>query len=91
MLDIIELAREKGKVEGKVEGKAEGLQKGRRESAQEMVLDTIIDLFGNLPVEMIEKVKSITHFEILKMIHRQALKCKDIEQFRDILNQSMTS
>ncbi len=94
MLDFIELAREKGweegKLEGKVEGKAEGLKKGR-ESAQEMVLDTIFDVFGNLPVEIIDKVKSITHFDILKMIHRQALKCKDIEQFRDILNQSTTS
>jgi len=82
MLDIIELAREKGE--------EAGLQKGR-ESAQEMVLDTIFDLFGNLPIDMIEKVKSITHFEILKMIHRQALKCKDIEQFQDFLNQSLTS
>ena len=87
MLDIIELAEEKGMEKGE----AKGLQKGRRESAQEMVLDTIFDLFVNLPVEMIEKVKSITHFELLKMIHRQALKCKDIEQFRKILNHTMTS
>jgi len=99
MLDIIELAEEKGmekgmekgRKKGREEGREEGLQKGRQESAQEMVLDTIFDVFGNLPVEMIEKVKSITHFDILKMIHRQALKCKDIEQFRDILNQSTTS
>ncbi len=82
MLDIIELAEEKGE--------AKGLQKGR-ESAQEMVLDTIYDLFGNLPIEMIEKVKSITHIELLKRIHRQALKCKDIEQFKEILNQSIAS
>jgi len=75
MLDIIELAEEKGMKKGE----EKGWKKGR-----EMVLDTIYDLFGNLPVEMIEKVKSILHFEIIKMIHRQALKCKDIEQFRDI-------
>ncbi len=74
-LDIFELAEEKG----------------RQESAQEMVLDTIFDLFGKLPVEIIEKVKSVTHFDILKRIHRHALKCKDIEQFRDILNQSTIS
>ncbi len=73
MLDIIELAMEKGEKEG-------------RESAQEMVLDTIFELFGNLPTDMIDKVKSISHLEILKRIHRQALKCRDIEQFQDILN-----
>ena len=87
MLDIIELAREKGWEEGK----EEGLKKGRRESAQEMVLDTIFDLFGNMPIDMIDKVKSVTHFDLLKTIHRQALKCKDIEQFRDALNQTVTS
>ncbi len=81
MLDIIELAREKGKEEGK----EEGLKKGR-ESMQELILDTIFDSFGNLPSDMIEKVKSISHLEILKRILGQAIKCKDIKQFQDILN-----
>ena len=90
MLDIIELAREKGEQIGLKKGEEVGLKKGR-ESAQEMVLDTIFALFGNLPIDMIEKVKSIYHLEILKLIHRQAMKCKNIEQFKDILNQTMTS
>ena len=102
MLDIIKFAEEKGMQEGIQkgmiqgmqqgiqQGEAKGVQQGRRESAQEMILDAIADLFGKLPVEIIEKVKSVNHFEILKMLHRQALKCKDIEQFRDILNRSMT-
>jgi len=90
MLDIIELAQEKGMEKGMEKGRKEGLRKGR-ESSQEMVLDTIFDLFGNMPLEMIDKVKSVTHFDLLKMIHRQALKCKDIEQFRDVLNQMVTS
>ncbi len=73
MLDIIELAMEKGEKKG-------------RESAQEMVLDTIFELFGNLPSDIIVKIKSISHLEILKRIHRQALKCRDIEQFQNILD-----
>jgi len=102
MLDIIELAREKGEEIGLKKGEEAGLKKGRKkgeevglkkgmESAQEMILDTIFALFGNLPVDLIEKVKSIYHLEVLKLIHRQAMKCKNIEQFRDILNQTMTS
>ncbi len=86
MLDIIELAKEKGMEKGIEKGIEKGMQKGRLESAQEIVLDMIFDLFGNLPLEIIEKVKSISHFEVLKVIHRQALKCKDIEQFKEILN-----
>ncbi len=98
MLDVIELAiekgkkegleegEEKGKKEGLEEGEEKGLEKGRMETAQEMILDTIYDLSGNLQIDIIEKVKSISHFEILKRIHRQALKCKNIEQFQDILN-----
>ncbi len=58
MLDIIELALEKGE--------KNGLEKGR-ESVQEVVLDTIYDLFGNPPSDMIDKVKSISHLEILKI------------------------
>ncbi len=41
----------------------------------------IFDSFGNLPSDMIEKVKSISHFEILKRILGQAVKCKDIKQY----------
>ncbi len=78
MLDVFELAREKGE--------KEGVEKGRRESLQEVVIDTIFELFGNLPSDMIDKIKSISHLEILKGINRKALKCKDIEQFQEILN-----
>ncbi|MCP4583250.1 MAG: hypothetical protein GY839_16705 [candidate division Zixibacteria bacterium] len=53
---------------------------------QEVVIDTIFELFGNLPSDMIDKVKSISHLEILKRINRKALKCKNIEQFREILD-----
>ncbi len=77
MLDIIELAMEKGE--------EKGLKKGR-ESMQELILDTIFDSFGNLPSDMIEKIKSISHLEILKRILGQAIKCKDIKQFREILD-----
>ncbi len=73
MLDIVELAMEKGE------------EKGRLETAQEMILDTIYDLSGNLQIDIIDKVRSITHLEILKRIHRQALKCKSIDQFEEIL------
>ncbi len=72
MLDVIELAMEKGEEKG-------------RELAQEMILDTIYELPGKLPVDLIEKVKSISHSEILRRIHRQAMRCKNIEQLQDVL------
>ncbi len=66
-------------------GEKKGLKKGR-ESMQELILDTIFDSFGNLPSDMIDRIKSISHLEILKGINRKAMKCKDIEQFREILD-----
>ncbi len=77
MLDIVELAMEKGKEEGKKEGK---------ELAREMVLDTIYELPGKLPVDLIDKIKSISHSDILKRIHRQAMRCKNTEQLQNVLD-----
>ncbi len=54
--------------------------------AQEVVIDTIFDLFGILPNDIIDKIKSISHLEVLKGINRKALKCKNIEQFKEILD-----
>jgi len=55
MLDIFELAEEKGMEKGI----KKGMEKGR-ESAQEMVLDTIFDVFGNLPVAEMQGYRTIS-------------------------------
>ncbi len=83
MLDIMELAHEKGKEEGLKEGRELMLKNSR-----EMVIDIIYEKFGTVPFDIMEKINSIVHLEVLKILHRQVLKCGDIEQFNEIFEKS---
>ncbi len=99
MLDIMELAHEKGKEEGLKEGRELGAREGRElgaregrelvlKNSREMVIDTIYEKFGTVPFDIIDKINSIAQLEVLKILHRQALKCGDIEQFNEIFEKS---
>lgn len=74
MLDIVEIAREKGIQEGKTLG------------VQEMVVDDLIEKFTVVPAHISEKIRNIRNSDTLKSIRRQALKCKDLREFEALLN-----
>ncbi|MBF0102919.1 MAG: hypothetical protein HQK77_18645 [Desulfobacterales bacterium] len=78
MVDILELAREKGL--------EEGIEKGLL-AAREMLLDALMESFGVLPTHIFEKIKTISHPDTLRGLFRVALKSKNLEQFIDRLNQ----
>ncbi len=83
MIDILELAREKGLEQGRKEGLLEGLEKGVRE----MLMDVLIESFGILPTHVSEKIKAISQTDTLRSLFRAALKSKNLEQFTSMLNQ----
>ena len=55
MLDILEIAREKGLEEGK----AQGIEEGSIQTAREMLLDALIEKFGVVPSRVLDKIKKI--------------------------------
>ncbi|MCD6507556.1 hypothetical protein J7M22_13150 [Candidatus Poribacteria bacterium] len=62
--------------------KEEGLQQGMLEDAREMVLEALSVKFGVLPLDLIQRIKSIQVREILKQLHRTAVIARDLDQFR---------
>ncbi|MDM8539293.1 hypothetical protein QUF70_21265, partial [Desulfobacterales bacterium HSG17] len=71
MLDILEIAREKGMEEGEIigvqkgeiigaqEGMRLGVQEGKTQSGQEMLTDVLLERFGTIPARVPEKIRKI--------------------------------
>lgn len=107
MLDIIEVAEEKGFERGEVvglqkgiqEGKTLGIQEGKtlgiqegellglQKGLQEMIVDTLMETVKIVPAPLAEQIRTITSIDVLKGLHRQAIKCTDLKAFEALLQQ----
>ena len=67
-----------------------GHQKGLLEDAQEMVLEALNERFGIVPNEMIQQIRSISLREHLKPLMRQAIRCPDIDSFKEMLSKALS-
>ena len=76
MIDILKFAHDKGKEEGEKNGEKNGLT-----IAHDMLLDTLYAFFGIIPGKIVDMVKSISHFETLKELHKQVITNRDFDQF----------
>ncbi len=72
MLDILEIAREKGFEEGRIEG------------VKDMLLDALKEKFGLVPPYLSEKIGKIDDQDALKSIFKQVFKCSDLEEFEKV-------
>lgn len=93
MLDIIEMAREKGLKEGKdigmeegkdiglKEGKDIGLKEGKEESVKEMVVEALIERFELVPARMSEQIRGVQSPDVLRGLFRKAVRCGSLEEF----------
>ncbi len=78
---------EEGLQKGFQEGLQKGLQQGLLEEAREMVIEALEERFGILPPSLISKIKTIQQREILKSLHRAAIRAKTLEEFKALLKQ----
>ena len=81
MIDIFAFAHDKGHQEGREEGRGEGII----ENSREMVLEALEESIGIIPAYIIDKINEIGHKNVLKGLHRQAIKCKEISHFEQML------
>ncbi|MCP4353310.1 MAG: transposase [Desulfobacterales bacterium] len=82
MLKIFEYAREM--IEG--EAKEEGKEEGRLEMAREMVLKVLEESLDSIvPAYIADEVMSVSRLDILKGLVKQAVKCKEIDEFEKML------
>ena len=72
-------------------GHQKGLEKGWLETLQEDVLEVLDERFGIVPSDMIEQVRAISLREHLKQLLRQAIRCPDIESFKEMLSKALPS
>ncbi len=87
MLDIFEIAKEEGIEEGKILGIQEGKTLGVTEATREMILEALAGRFNIVSAFISEQVRRIQNPDVLKGLFRQAVICKNLQEFETILKQ----
>jgi predicted transposase YdaD len=78
----INKGRAEGLAEGLAEGQAKGLAKGQVDSSQELILETLQERFGRLQKSLSSQIRQIQQYDLLKQLHRQALRCDTLTSFK---------
>ena len=79
MLDVLEVAREKGMEEGKTLGAVENSHK--------LLLSAISEKFGFMPPRIADQIRKIENQDTLDALFRQVFRCADIAAFENVLRQ----
>jgi len=88
MLDILEIAREKGMEEGEARGIDKGKTIGILETVREMITDALIERFRLIPPHISERIRNTENRDVLKGLFRQVFRCGSLQEFEKILNQA---
>ena len=75
MLDILEIAKEKG------------IEKGKALGIQEMVVDILIERFNMISARVLDQIRAMQNPDMLKMLHRQTLKCQNAGESEAVMQQ----
>ncbi|MCP4340337.1 MAG: hypothetical protein GY799_15945 [Desulfobulbaceae bacterium] len=78
MLDIIEIAMEKG------------MEEGRLKEAKNMVIEVLTERFMAVPTDIRNKVYSFEQHDMLKELLRYAIRSSDIDEFKTVLSKILS-
>jgi len=81
MIKIFDFVYDKGKEEGKIEGKEEGALA----TTKLLLIEAIEETIGIVPDYIEQKIQQISNQTTLKGLFRQAIRCNDINDFRQKL------
>ena len=79
MLDVLEVARDKGLEEGIEAGKTLGMV--------EMLLSALFEKFGVVPSRVSSQIRKIDNKDTLDVLFRQVFRCADMAAFENVLRQ----
>ncbi|MDI6793292.1 MAG: cytosolic protein [bacterium] len=68
-------------------GIKKGLQQGLLEEGREMILEALNERFREVPSFVSMAVNQIENRDILKLIHRRAIRCASLEEFKQALTE----
>lgn len=63
-----------------------GMEKGMEKGFREMVLEALDERFGEVPSFVSNTVDQIENIDVLKSLHRRAIRCISLEEFKQALN-----
>ncbi len=66
-----------------LEGIEKGIEKGLILDAQELVIEALEERFGFVSEALKEKIKSMQSRDVLKRLHRLAIRVDSIEEFQE--------
>jgi hypothetical protein len=63
----------------------EGRQEGIVQTAREVLMETLNARFSKVPARLLKQLQAIDSPERLKALRRQALRCQNLTQFKEVL------
>ncbi|KPA14151.1 hypothetical protein MHK_005641, partial [Candidatus Magnetomorum sp. HK-1] len=85
MIKVLAFAEEKGYDRGINEGYDKGKNEGTLTTTKMMLIEALEETIGVVPEYIEKKIKQITSQTALKGLHRQAIRCNDINDFNQKL------
>ena len=67
-------------------GMEKGLQQGLQQGFGEMILEALDERFGGVPSDISNAVDQIESRDTLKFLHRHAIRCASLEEFKQVLD-----
>ncbi|HID98901.1 MAG TPA: hypothetical protein EYP59_01255 [Thiotrichaceae bacterium] len=64
---------------------------GLIEGVREMLIEALNERFGIVPSDLISQIRSISLREHLKQLLRQAIRCPDLDSFKEMLSKALSS
>jgi len=74
MLDVLDVAREKG------------MEEGELKTTRKLLLNLLFEKFNGVPTRISERIKQIEDQDVLDNLFHQAVRCDDMEAFEAVLS-----